>query len=584
MRTLLIRLAFLVPALAAACTSSGGKGGDGSGGISGTGGVGIGGPGSGGSGAATGGAVGTGGKTASGGATAGGTGGRAASGGTTASGGHVATGGGGGAGSGGAASGGAPASGSGGTVTGGSGGKPAGGGGSPGSCAGALGDRIRVTEIDVGTAYAYNEVDNNGANLGLTPLAISPVPGGGARLAFLGKGDSTVHILTLDANDQVTGTAVTLPAYDFQDIYADAGGGVVLVSRDAMGSTDNHNCGDINNLCGLVANYPTGASCYDMYLVRFDGTAETWATKLTETSPTNPAYGAGATTGGNVIYIWSEYAHNGRIAFDGTNYAGYFGAAITVPNQACVGTSTLTNGVNIHQGDRMKVVNGSGALQSSGFDWGCSHSGYERVLWDPAAKKFIPVCKNDAATGSKSGRIAFAPGATTIDPVDLSYSQLGSVALAGNGGYWIATSDIRDGQPAGMNGLADIHLLHVPSTSTPTPDQNILLVSDGANDRVPHLAPYGTGQLLAAWESSTTTGDFPQNDSKRQMFVQVLDAATGAPPAGAGASAAGPVMVTPNVLGSRYQDFRAFPDGSVAYPAPGSSGTKLKILRVLPCL
>jgi hypothetical protein len=37
------------------------------------------------------------------------------------------------------------------------------------------------------------------------------------------------------------------------------------------------------------------------------------------------------------------------------------------------------------------------------------------------------------------------------------------------------------------------------------------------------------------------------------------------------------------VLGSRYQDFRAFPDGSIAYPAPGSGGTKIKILRVLGC-
>jgi hypothetical protein len=506
----------------------------------------------------------------------------------TASGGHAASGGVTGSGGRAVGAGGAPASGgsaTGGTPVTGSGGAPAGSGGNsgsagtPGSCTSALADRIRVTEIDVGVAYAYNEIDNNGANLGLTPLAIAAVPGGGTRLAFLAKGDSTVHIVTLDGDDHVTGTAVTLPAYDFQDIYADASGGVVLVSRDAMGSTDNHNCGDINNLCGLVASYPTTASCYDMYLVRFDGAAETWATKLTETSATNPAYGAGATTGSNVIYIWSQYAHNGRIAYDGTNYAGYFGAAITVPNQACVGQSTLANGVNIHQGDRMKVVNGSGALQPTGFDWGCSHSGYERVLWDPAAKAFIPVCKNDAATGSKSGRIAFAPSTKTIYPVDLSYSQLGSVALAGGGGYWIATSDIRDGQPAGMNGLADIHLLHVPGTGTPTPDQDLLLVSDGANDRAPHLAPYGSGQVLAAWESSTTTGDFPQNDSKRQMFVQVLDAATGAAPAGS----SGPVMVTPNVLGSRYQDFRAFPDGSVAYPAPGSSATKIKILRVLGC-
>ena len=42
-------------------------------------------------------------------------------------------------------------------------------------------------------------------------------------------------------------------------------------------------------------------------------------------------------------------------------------------------------------------------------------------------------------------------------------------------------------------------------------------------------------------------------------------------------------MLSPNVLGSRYQDFRTYPDGSVAYPAPGSSGTKIKILRVMGC-
>ncbi|HLK91302.1 MAG TPA: hypothetical protein VKZ18_15500, partial [Polyangia bacterium] len=217
-----------------------------------------------------------------------------------------------------------------------------GGSSATGSCASALSDRVRITEIDVGASYAYNEVDNNGAALGLTPLAISPIPGGGSRLAFLGKGDSTVHVVTLDGSDQVTGSAVSIPGYDFQDIYADANGGVMLISRTAMGSTDNNNCGNINNLCGLTSNYPTAASCYDMYMVRFDGTTETWATKLTDTTASLPAYGTSATGGSNVIFIWSEYAHNGRIAFDGTNYAGYFGAAITVPGQGCVGSSTLT--------------------------------------------------------------------------------------------------------------------------------------------------------------------------------------------------------------------------------------------------
>ncbi len=482
----------------------------------------------------------------------------------------------------------------GGNVTGGAGASGVAGapglGGGPGAagapgCATSLANRVRVTEIDVGVTYAYNEVDNNGAALGLTPLAISPIPGGGSRLAFLGKTDSMAHVVTLDANDQpVPGSAFALPAFDFQDIYADATGGVMLLSRNALGSTDNHNCGNINNLCGLVANYPTAASCYDLYIVRFNGSTEAWATKLTQTSATLPAYGTGPTGGGNVIFIWSEYAHNGRIAFDGTNYASYFGAAITVPGQACVGSSTMTTGVNIHQGDRMQTVNGSGTLLTTpGFSFGCSHSGYERIVWDPTNKVFVNVCKNDLPTGGKSGKIGFAPNAATIDPIDLSYDQIGSVINATGGGYWIFASDIRPGQTANANGMADIHLLHVPKVSTPTPDHDIIAVSDGQNDRAPHLAPYGTAgtQMLAAWESSTALGDFSQN-AARQMSIQILDSTTGMP-AGTDPTTVGPLKLTPNVLGSRYQDFRSFPDGSVAYPAPGSSTTKIKILRVLGC-
>ncbi len=453
-------------------------------------------------------------------------------------------------------------------------------------CATALSDRVRITEIDVGVTYAYNEVDNNGAALGLTPLAISPIPGGGSRLAFLGKTDSMAHVVTLDASDQpVPGTAFALPAFDFQDIYADATGGVMLLSRNALGSTDNHNCGNINNLCGLVANYPTAASCYDLYIVRFNGSTEAWATKLTDTTATLPAYAASPTTGGDIIFIWSEYAHNGRIAFDGTNYASYFGSAITVPGQACVGASTMTTGVNIHQGDRMKTVSGTGTLLNTpGFSIGCSHSGYERIVWDPTNKVFVTVCKNDLPTGGKSGKIAFAPGGGVIDPIDLNYDQIGNVLNATGGGYWIFASDIRPGQTPNANGMADIHLLHVPKVSTPTADKDIIAVSDGQNDRAPHLAPYGTTgtQMVAAWESSTALGDFAQN-AARQMSIQILDSTTGMAPAGSTATTAGPLKVTPNVLGSRYQDFRSFPDGSVAYPAPGSAATKIKILRVLGC-
>lgn len=129
------------------------------------------------------------------------------------------------------------------------------------------------------------------------------------------------------------------------------------------------------------------------------------------------------------------------------------------------------------------------------------------------------------------------------------------------------------GQTANANGLADVHLLHF---TTGTPDKDIVLASDaGLNDRAPHLAPYGTTRMVAAWETSSSTGDLAMGSSTRKFYVQALDAATGA-------TVGTPYNVT-GIAGNRYQEFRGFPDGSVAYPAGGNSSTKIKILRILPC-
>ncbi len=421
---------------------------------------------------------------------------------------------------------------------------------------------VRVTEIDVGITYSYQEVDTP-----LSLLAISPIPGGGSRLAFMGS-DNSVHIALLDGNDNlVTGSTFALPAYDFQDIYADNTGGAVLVSRDAMGGGTN-NCGNPANLCTLTD--PTNYSCWDMYLVRFDACGnETWATKLTTSSASLPPYSTGP-QGPESLMIW-WYAHNGRIAFDGTNFAAYYGVAITIKNLS--GMSCM----DIHQGDEMRLVNAStGTLGSGGFDVGCSHSAFERITWD--GTKFVPVCNLDAPTGGKSGQVAFPPNRTTIYPVDELNTELGSVLPAGGGGYWIVATDLRAGQTAGDPGLDDVHLLH---TTTGASDKDLTLASDsGLNDRNPHLAAFGKNRMLAAWETSTTQapqgGHLAQNDTSRKLYVQALDNTTGASQGGAPYNIAG-------VTGSRYQDFRTYPDGSVAYAAPGSTPTKVKIIRVSPC-
>ncbi|MET0595454.1 MAG: hypothetical protein ABW133_22335, partial [Polyangiaceae bacterium] len=225
----------------------------------------------------------------------------------------------------------------------------------------------------------------------------------------------------------------------------------------------------------------------------------------------------------------------------------------------------------IYQGDRMKIVGADGTVQTGGFDLGCSTSAYERILWDSAGRKFVGVCK----TG---GRIAIAPtgsgGATTIYSFDAPYGNVGNLVL-GAGGYWLTTSTRQTGEPAGGQGLADVRLLHF---STGTADRDLLLASDTTlNERAPHLAPYGATRMLAAWETSTADGDLAANDRNRKLFVQSLNLATGA------AEGVAFNVTALGITGNRYQDFRGYPDGSVAYAAPGSSNTRIKILRILPC-
>jgi hypothetical protein len=159
-----------------------------------------------------------------------------------------------------------------------------------------------------------------------------------------------------------------------------------------------------------------------------------------------------------------------------------------------------------------------------------------------------------------------------ILPVDLWYSDLGDLVTATGGGYWLAASDARPGQPANAAGFSDVRLLHL---DTGAADQNLLLASEPAlNVRGPHLAAYGPTRMLAAWETTPRPGDLVRHDAGRRMYVQALSRATGA-------AEGAPFSV--GVTGNPYQELVAFPDGSVAYVAPGSSSTKVKILRILPC-
>ncbi|OWZ03034.1 GPI-anchored protein [Phytophthora megakarya] len=409
--------------------------------------------------------------------------------------------------------------------------------------------RVRITEVDVGAAVETNEDE-----AGLKVVAISALPSGGSRIAF--QSGANVIVRELDANDKLVSSspAVKVPMHDFGDIHADKNGFVILGTRDAQGGGQS-NCGNPSNLCGAKPD-PANA-CYDMYMARYDGAKQSWATKLTSSSAALPPYSTGK-TGQDVYMIW-WYAHHGRIASNGKSWAAYFGAAISTSEGGCI---------NIHQGDRMKVVDPTGKIMNdqSSFDWGCSHSGYERITYDNRTSSYATICKTD-----NNNRI-MPPNNwdATIYPVDLAASNLGDIVpdtAASSNKYWAATVSNGNGDNA------KVHLIHFDLKSKAT--QDIVIGGTDANERAPHLARMGNGGMLAMWEGSSQGGDL-QEGGERTIYAQVLDSATGK-------AISQKITVDKSVVGNRYQALKTFPDGSVGYLSKGKTDTSVQVVRFFGC-
>ena len=374
------------------------------------------------------------------------------------------------------------------------------------------------------TSYA------NSADTDPLPMAISAMPSGGSRLAWLGT-DGNVYVAQLDCNDALVGTPFKFPAVDLQDLYADDTGGVLMIVRNATNSgTDN--CGS-GMLCG-----GTSSQCQNTWLLRFDNSGNvTWQTQITNLSSTLAGYD------NNAIFTWKNYQHHGRIAFDGSNYAGYFAAAITVyrtGNSGCI---------DIHEGDRMQVVSSSGALQTghNSFDWGCSHSWTTRMLWDKTNSAFVMTCATDANNCAieRPDQNPFGAGGVLFQATCSGNFFNGDLINASGGGYWSAWAD------------TTIHLNQFDYSNT----KGASVTNAGTSDH-PHLVALGSSDMLLAWGSGGS------------MAAQVRSMTDG--------SAVGS-QLSIAVNEHPYLAFKPYADGSAAYPASGSDTMSIKVARVMPC-
>jgi hypothetical protein len=382
---------------------------------------------------------------------------------------------------------------------------------------------VNVTNVSLGisvTGYGSQ------ADTDPLPMAIAAMPSGGSRLAWLGT-DQNVYVAQLDCNDQLVGTPFKFPAVDLQDVYADDSGGVLLIVRNATNSgTDN--CGS-GVLCG-----GTSSQCENTWLLRFDNSGNvTWQTQVTNLSSSLAGYDNGA------IFTWKNYQHHGRIAFDGTNYAAYFAAAITVfrtGNSGCI---------DIHEGDRMQAVDSSGVLLTghNSFQFGCSHSWTTRLVWDKTNSAFVMTCATDANNCAIERPDT---GALLFQATCSGQFFNGDLVNSTGGGYWSAWSDVNS-----------IRLNQFTFNNT----KGASVASAGASQH-PHLVAYGSGDMLLAWGSGTS------------MAAQVRSMTDG--------STVGS-QLSINVSDHAYQAFKPYPDGSAAYPAAGGSSTSINVARVMPC-
>ncbi len=112
-------------------------------------------------------------------------------------------------------------------------------------------------------------------------------------------------------------------------------------------------------------------------------------------------------------------------------------------------------------------------------------------------------------------------------------------------GYWTAYTQ-----------AGSIHLVHFTDSG---PDATI--DNAGSADHA-KLVSYGERHMLLAWESGSG------------MSAKVLDSASGATVGS---------EFSIDVEDHNYHAFKAFPDGSAAYPAVGSNNRSIRIARVMPC-
>jgi hypothetical protein len=214
-----------------------------------------------------------------------------------------------------------------------------------------------------------------------------------------------------------------------------------------------------------------------------------------------------------------------------------------------------------HEGDQLTYVGSDGAIQSGGWEWGCSHSMAELISYHPTLDKFVPVCSSDCYPSKglllNANQSVFQGDGNWAGLVS---AQLGQIALSNNSWKLVFSALNRPGFLGKGIGLATIddsfQSSHVWLTNT-----------NGEYESDPVTARLGsnlqTDRYLVGWRTT--------NDNVYRLGVIN----------GSGNFLAGPEEVASAGVawGNRDDSFRTKSDGRVSWVQGSPLSTTLHLYR-----
>lgn len=366
-----------------------------------------------------------------------------------------------------------------------------------GACPATLADRIRVTDLSA----------TLGTRATATAGAIEPMPDGGSRLAAISN--ATVTLARLDAKETVVGHGTT-EGLSIAGLVPHADGVTLLTHRppDRM---------------ELVRLHDDGSVVFDTVVVG-DNTHMTEGQKWISSDP-----------------------HEGRLRFDGTKYAAYFGHN---QNWGAQG---------VHQGDILRTFDANGVQVSSAWEWGCSHSFSVRMIARPGGV-LLPLCLSDAYP---------SPGAV----LDAKVTVLGGQTYPGGMAETDDGALVAYSHQEGVGGF-DLGIARVHDDLTVDAPKTIVQSTDKA-EMTAHIARYGKNYLVS-WVAVQGASTFTPFSHFGPTTFAVIDID--------GNIVSGPEVVD---IGTYFMDdFVSLANGDVGFlthAAAVSSTKPLQVARVRLC-